>query len=391
VWTLLRHSPDPSRRSYLVWRLAGIGLDPLTLIRRYEAEPDVSARRALLLALGEYDPARVPAAERAALAGRLLTRYRDDPDPGLHSAIDWLLRQRWGRGEELARLDTELAARVPGAPPAGRGWYVNGEGQTYAVVRGPVAFAMGSPVTEPGRVEGFEPPHRKVIPRTFAVATREVTTAQFLRFRPDHKWEKRYSPDPNGTAVAVTWYDAAAYCNWLSEREGIRKDQWCYEPNPDGKYAEGMRASPGHLGLTGYRLPTEAEWEYACRAEAATARYFGRAQELLPRYAWFVMNAEDRAWPGGQLRPNDLGLFDALGNAYEWAADPAVPYDTSQAEDRESAGHLTIDDRQNRVLRGGSFIFSPAYVRSARRVDVRPGYRLDAFGFRPVRTLPPSG
>ena len=81
---------------------------------------------------------------------------------------------------------------------------------------------------------GLEPAHRKEIPRTFAVGTTEVTAAEFLRFRPDHSWLTRFSPDAAGPVISVTWYDAAAYCNWLSEREGLPPDQWCYEPNPDG-------------------------------------------------------------------------------------------------------------------------------------------------------------
>lgn len=101
-------------------------------------------------------------------------------------------------------------------PVVGRDWFVNGEGQTFAVVRGPVEFTMGSPPTEPGRVEGNEPAHRKRVERTFAVATREVAVAEFLRFRPGHSWVNRYSPDADSPAVEVAWYDAAAYCNWLS-------------------------------------------------------------------------------------------------------------------------------------------------------------------------------
>jgi formylglycine-generating enzyme required for sulfatase activity len=402
---------DPTARSYLLARLVDLGADPVALMRRFEAEPDVSAQRALLVALGGFPPDLVPAAARAALAGRLLTLYREHPDPGLHGAIDWLLRQKWGQAKELSVTDAELAAAsrapvlarglaglaavpVPVGPflPAprvavGKDWFVNGEGQTFAVVRGPVEFTLGSPPSEPGRVEVNEPPHRKRIPRTFAIGTKEVTVEQFLRFRPQHNWTKQYSPGPDTPAVAVTWYEAAEYCNWLSRREGIPESQWCYEPAKGGVFGEGMRMKPGHLTLTGYRLPTEAEWEFACRSGAVTARYYGRGVDLLPRYGWYAQNAGDRAWPVGQLRPNELGLFDMLGNAIEWVEDPALVYATGQKDDMENARLLLIDERTFRLLRGGSFSNQPIGVRSASRGSDRPGVRDNSGGFRPVRAL----
>jgi tRNA A-37 threonylcarbamoyl transferase component Bud32 len=315
VWPLLRFPADgdPSARSYLVEQLAGIGADPVVLIRRFRDEPEVSGKWALLIALGDFRVSAGWAGEREGLAKELVSLYRDHPDPGLHGAIDWLLRQRWGKLAELAGIDAELglvsrgrvAARavfggvpVPGyggvmgvacgpllpAPVVGhdRDWFVNGEGQTYAVVRGPVEFTLGSPGTEPGRIPVNEPPHRKRIGRSFAIATKEVTVEQFLRFRPRHFWVERYSPDRDSPVVGVTWYQAAQYCNWLSEREGIPREQWCYDPNKAGQYAEGMQIKPGHLTLVGYRLPTEAEWEYACRSGSVVSRYYGRSEELLP-------------------------------------------------------------------------------------------------------------
>jgi formylglycine-generating enzyme required for sulfatase activity len=402
---------DPTVRSYLLARLVDLGTDPLALMGRFEVEPDVSAKRGLLVALGGFPVDVVPVVEREALAGRLLTLYREHPDPGLHGAIDWVLRQKWGKAKELAAIDAEWAAAMRGkvlargladlapvlvpvgpllpAPPVavGKDWFVNGEGQTYTVVRGPVEFTLGSPKTEPGRVEVNEPPHRKRIGRTFAIVTKEVTVEQFLRFRPKHDWVKRYSPGPDTPAMAVTWYDAAAYCNWLSEREGIPESEWCYEPSKAGEFGEGMRMKVGHLKLTGYRLPTEAEWEYACRGGAVTARYHGRGEDLLPRYGWFAKNAEDRAWPVGRLRPNELGLFDMLGNALEWVKDPALEYVTGQIEDIENIKLLIIDERMSYILRGASFLYQPVSLRCASRNIDRAGNRNSSVGFRPVRTL----
>ncbi|MCE9565115.1 MAG: SUMF1/EgtB/PvdO family nonheme iron enzyme [Planctomycetes bacterium] len=388
VWPLFAFpkNGDPSVRSYLLERLAAIGADPMTLVQRFETEPDVSARRALLIALGDFPPELVPVAEREPFVSRLLVLYRSDPDSGLHGAIDWLLRQRWGKAKDLAPIDADLTKSAQGRADRQKDWYVNSEGQTYAVVRGPVEFALGSPLTEPGRSMS-EPPHRKQISRAYAISTKEVTVEQYLRFRPNHSWTKRYSPDPDSPIVTVTWYDCAEYCNWLSEREGIPRDQWCYEPNKDGKYAERMSMKLGHLALTGYRLPTEPEWEYACRSGSVTSRYYGRGESLLPRYGWFAKTADDRAWPVGQLRPNDRGLFDALGNALEWVEAPWFNYTTSQREDIEDTKYITINEQSDRLLRGGSFFFHPLDLRSAFRFFSQPGNRYISGGFRPSRTL----
>src|SRR5262249_23284302 len=152
-----------------------------------------------------------------------------------------------------------------------------------------------------------------------------------------HAYTKRYSPEPGGPIISVTWYEAAAYCNWLSEKEGIPKEQWCY-PEP---VEEGMKPFAGHLSRTGYRLPTEAEWEYACRAGTLTSRHYGEGQELLGRYAWFLGNSRDRAWPVGQKRPNDLGLFDMHGNVWAWCQEGGWDYPDGRAEDKEDLRDIT--------------------------------------------------
>jgi formylglycine-generating enzyme required for sulfatase activity len=318
--------------------------------------------------------------------------YLDDPDPGIHGACEWLLRT-WGQEERIAKIDEQLK----GKPAEKRQWYVNGQGQALAIVRGPIDFQMGSPVTEADREDGptgrLEQSHAVEISRSFAIAMHEVTLAEFLRFRKDHGYTAQYvSPDGKldlrCPATVVTWYDAAAYCNWLSAEEKISKDQWCYEPgSKDGKeeYAEGMKPADDYLHRTGYRLPSEAEWEFACRALAATSRYYGQSIDLLPRYAWYTKNSLDR-WmlPVGSLLPNDLGLFDMQGNAMEWCEEVVGYY--KAGEDIENKG--AVRDSELRVLRGGSFSNRPALVRSAYRSRDQPTYRSNYNGFRAARTYP---
>ena len=388
-WPLLRHNPDPSRRTYLRMYLTHYpgpyGIDAAVLLERLEVEPDVSARRALLLSLGKYDPKTVPQDKRQNLVARLVKDYRENPEPGIHGAIEWLLRQ-WKEDGNLPRLQNHQ----PQKPPQGPTWYVNRQGQTLVVTPGPVEFLMGSPASDRDPTP-TDLQHRRRIPRSFAIATKEVTVEQFLRFRPDYPFVKvkGYSPGPDGPIIGATWYEAAAYCNWLSQQEGLPEAEWCYLPNKDGKFEEGMQLAPDSLKRKGYRLPTEAEWEYACRAGTVTSRFYGDSDVFLGNYAWYEKNAEERAHLVGLLQPNDLGLFDMLGNVAEWCQDRALYYPKEgkggPVEDREDKATL-IEEKSARVLRGGSFASRAQNVRSAERLTALPSYRLATVGLRVART-----
>jgi formylglycine-generating enzyme required for sulfatase activity len=173
----------------------------------------------------------------------------------------------------------------------------------------------------------------------------------------------------------VNWHDAAAYCNWLSEQEGIAKDQWCFEIN----HAKEARLKENYLKLKGYRLPTEAEMEYATRARSTTRYYFGEDNELLMKYGFYSLNGKGLIWPVGILKPNDLGLVDAHGNALSWCSDFVADY---------PAGDETITDiggpsrGLDRVNRGGSWSFDAVFCGSADRSRDGPSDRDNDLGFR---------
>jgi sulfatase modifying factor 1 len=144
------------------------------------------------------------------------------------------------------------------------------------------------------------------------------------------------------------------------------------------------------LHRTGYRLPTEAEWEYACRAGADTAYSFGEPDDLLGKYAWVDKNSLGKSHPVGSLKSNDLGLFDMHGNAWEWCQDVLKSYvkggDGKATEDIEDNGY--IKSNISRVMRGGSFNDEWPLLRSASRFGDVPTFQTFSLGFRPARTLP---
>ncbi len=423
VWPLLRHSADPRLRSLLVNWLNPLRADAKTIVAEVDRldslprpavraeggrapsegppgptttmsailfHPETSMRRALILALGTYGADGLSQDERESLIVKLLDLYRNDPDAGIHGASEWTLRQ-W---KEQARLE---AAQVELSNLVNRGerrWYVNRQGQSFVMIEGPVEFRMGSPPDEPYR-DADETPHRQVIPRRFAIADKEVTVEQYHRFARVNSpsgvaqiSQDRYSPGPNGPMIAVSWFAAAAYCNWLSMQEGLPEDQWCYRSNERGEYDQGMTIVPDALNRFGYRLPTEAEWEYACRAGSVTNRYYGHSLALLGKYAWYAANNQDHAWPSGSLQPNDLGLFDMLGNAYEWCQERYESYEPAKTESKTIEINIdkVIDIRNQRSARGGSFVDLPGYIRSASRGRFGPTDRIISNGFRPAKT-----
>jgi len=391
VWPLLKHSSDPTQRTGVIHGLTPLVANPEDVVTEMQHQDDVSIRRAMLLVAGELvgDPEQRTtrsAALRSAdpLIQTLLRLYREDPDPGIHAAAEWTLR-RYVQDAEAFPID-----RHPASPASeqDRGWYVNGQGHTMVVIRGLTEFLMGSPDTAESRGDD-ELLHNRRIRRSFCIASTETTVEQFQQFVRENPWVRRPDsgeliPLPHRPQTSATWYEAAAYCNWLSKKDGIPQDQWCYLANADGQYSAGMKLAPDCLNLRGYRLPTEAEWEYACRAGATTSRCYGNGESLLHEYAVFQAVSRHQPLPGGTRKPNDFGLFDMHGNVAEWCQDHYRPYSQNGAAD--SRNQDEIADGDFRVLRGGSFRDSPSRVRSAAREKDWPGTRNDTVGFRVARS-----
>jgi formylglycine-generating enzyme required for sulfatase activity len=393
VWPILQHRPDPRTRSYLIHRLSPLGADPNQVLEQLDGQVDVSIRRALILALGEFPEQQLPLARREPSIPRLLALYADDPDPGIHAAVAWTLR-RWGRQAELESIDRQFAT---GKAVGSRRWFVNRREKTLVIIPPPGGVVIGSPPAEIGREGGpegtVEMPRHVRIDHAFAVMIHQVTVAEMLEFRKNFFYRKYFSPEPACPINNVTWYDAVAYCNWLNEQEGIPREQWCYLPNDQGEYAQGMRIVPASLRRTGYRLPTEAEWEFACRAGAVTSRYYGQDLDLDNHYAWTVQNSLGRRTAVvGSLKPNDLGLFDMLGNTLDWChnafRDDSKPIEVD-ANDGPAAAEV-VGDQQWRALRSPTLAHCPETVRAAFFDAYAPNVQVYGVAFRVSRTYLPN-
>jgi len=216
----------------------------------------------------------------------------------------------------------------------------------------PAEFLMGSPPDESGRSPDEGPVHRARISRGFWMGQCEVTQAQYeaVMGKNPSKFKGQ-----NWPVERVSWEDATEFCEKLGQKEGRR-----------------------------YRLPTEAEWEYACRAGTTTRFSYGDNDSSVGEYAWYDSNSRGKTHPVGQKKPNVFGLYDMHGNVSEWCSDwyGQDYYSISVLADPQ--GPLS---GKCRVLRGGSWESNPSVCRSAARCAAKLGIRHSGVGFRVVLEL----
>ncbi len=349
-WSLLRFGPDPQARSFLVHLIGPSGLGAQPILDRLAVEPDVSIRRALLQALGEVPEVMSDETLRRRVISKVGRHYEGDDDAGVHSSAKWLLL-RMEASSYLEALDRAIAAR--GEERTSRSWRLSPSGLTL----------ISAPLPELGRV--------------LEVSDTEITLQFFKGFRADPAHVKEVGPTPDSPVNNVNYCDAARFCNWLSEREGVPSDQLAYV-RIEGEKDLWVPVS-GQLDRAAYRLPTDQEFEALCRAGTITSRFYGRSPALLRHYARFDQKVSLWSSPVARTKPNDLGLFDMLGNAFEicQSTDPRANLKNQAA------------------LCGGCWAQDEHEITSATRdgpvACQSPNIRgiADRFGFRVVRTSVP--
>jgi serine/threonine protein kinase/formylglycine-generating enzyme required for sulfatase activity len=374
----LGQNDDPDVRTALIDLLPSIvEFDSLWSIQQ-KFSNDLCRQAFLLLMEGYYTDKKLSGEEQTKLETRLFEIIARDDSAGVHSATEWLL----GRMKHTDRLD-KLTQQFAGKK--GSGWRVSSTGHTLAVIRAPVEFKIGSPSDEPRR-DGGEDQSPRRIPYLYEIGTHEITVAQYLKFFPDHRYAGDVSPTDDCPMNYVSWYDVAKFCRRLSESEGIAESEMVFPPIEEIRSDQDFKLPKNWLRRSGYRMPTEAEWEYACRAGTTTTRFFGSLDKALPKYCWWLSNANERCWPVGSLRPNPIGLFDVLGNVGEWCFDTRRSY--SEAADLEDDSSCTIKAGVPRVFRGGYYRQMSKDVRSAKRDEMLPAMAYSYNGFRIARTIP---
>jgi formylglycine-generating enzyme required for sulfatase activity len=224
-------------------------------------------------------------------------------------------------------------------------------------------FMMGSPESEEGRNRN-ENQHEVTISKDYYLGVYEVTQAQHEKVmgkNPSHFQGAIVGNENSDLPVEqVSWDDAVEFCKKLSDL-------------PEEKKA-------GRV----YRLPTEAQWEYACRARSKTAYSFDDEEGLLPEHGWFNRNSSNRTHTVGLLEPNAWGLYDMHGNVWEWCSDWYEEYPKGAVSDPTGP-----KEGSDRVRRGGSWSVGAAGCRTAHRRRDSPSFRIISFGFRVA--LSPSG
>jgi len=239
-------------------------------------------------------------------------------------------------------------------------------------------FTMGSPKSEKGHKPDEEPQHRVKI-EPFWMGKREVTWDEYdiwsLSLDIQRRKVLRQKSGPNDVAADVVTRPTKAYTDMTFDMGHDGYPAICMTQLAAKMYCKWLSAKTGHY----YRLPTEAEWEYACRAGTTTTYSFGDDPAKLGDYGWFEGNSAEKYHKVGKKKPNPWGLYDMHGNVAEWVLDQYQPnfYAELARKPQPALEPLSLPTKvYGRIVRGGSWDEDPAHARSAARVFSIPDWKV---------------
>ncbi|KAB2908963.1 MAG: formylglycine-generating enzyme family protein [Ignavibacteriales bacterium] len=262
----------------------------------------------------------------------------------------------------IRELSSEETAQKPAAAPVKKEEVPEG----YVFVEGGT-FLMGCTSEQGYDCWQDEYPAHEVTLSDFYISKYEVTQAQWDSIMPVNPSFYRGASLP---VELISWYDAIEFCNKLSEKEGLKP-----------AYSGTGTNITCNFYANGYRLPTEAEWEYAARGGRKSKNFKYSGSNNIDLIAWYAGNSGYRPHDVGTKLPNELGIYDMTGNVWEWCWDWKVGY--SSRRQTNPIGGITGDQK---ALRGGSWFFAAQYARVSNRGDHWPVYGRNNLGFRLVRT-----
>ena len=353
--------PDPVQRTVFIDEFSRWDADMKELCRLVESSTDIALRSAAILGTGTIADGRLSLDELRSWQALAERWHASEPDAVTHSATGWLLRRR---GILLPEISV-----TTGRKPT-NDWYMNSQGQTFLKIKSGCFRQLA-------QNNGPSADRDVTISEAFWLMDAEVSVGQFQRFIEDSHdlsiektpgWfgvAPRISPTPDHPVPRVSRNRVLEYCNWLSAEEGFSP---AYERTGDKETVGGNDDLIWRpiLNSVGYRLPREAEWEYACRAGTTTSFSCGENEEVLRQYAQNQQSTTDKC---GVKLPNGWGLWDMHGNIWEWCQEDSPGYTVG------------------RVMRGGAYYCPSLQLRSSYRYTAAPLDGSAYGGFRLARTL----
>ncbi len=306
----LRHNNE--LRTQLITQLASANCDPATVLEQIRSTSDPGIRQAFILSLGEFGAQAISERARADYLSELQSKYLGDRSASIRAAVNFIVR-RWKENLPASiykELTKQTSQHARNEPLDRKAWRTAQHGEW---IRGPRALEFAVLET-PNPLPGNQQDRENYAPR-FGIGLRPISHERFGVFA-EEVGLQRATSSAKKPAQYVSYYDAARYCNWLSQEAEIPRNEWCFKESnaDDGR----MEAVPDYLSKRGFRLPTVAEWRLACGGGARTRFPWGESDKWSDQYAWVSSNSRLAKTDIGLKKPNWCGLFDITGNVSEW-------------------------------------------------------------------------